>query len=167
MKLMIAALPLIAFGLAAADTPVVVNNTVKNPVPVLVQAPEPFTFTKEIFTPAGSGQIENSLFTVPAGKKLVIETISIRTRGPGLFDLRLRYNAPQLSSFVLPMVMWPVQSPLVSEGVVMSGLHNVRMYVPSNQTVRLQIAAGATLPPPAVNMTFIDVAISGHLVDEI
>jgi hypothetical protein len=169
MKLTFAALPLIAFGLAAADTPVVVNNTVKNPVPVLVQAPhETFTFSKEILNPTGSGLIEYTLFTVPAGKKLVIESIAVRTRGPGLFDLKLRYSAPQIQSFVIPLTMWPYQNPLASEGLILSGLHNVRMYVASNQAVRLQMVGGMPLPAPNQNSpTFIDFAISGHLVDEI
>lgn len=169
MKLMMAVLPLIALGLAAADTPVVVTNTVKNPVPVLVQAPhEPFTFSKEILNPAGSGQVEYTLFSVPAGKKLVIESISVRSRGPGLFDLKLRYNAPQTNSFVIPMTLWPFQSPLASEGLVVSGLHNVRLYVPSTQAVRLQMVGGMPLPAPNQNSpTFIDFSISGHLVDEI
>jgi len=169
MKLILAVLPFMAFGLAAADTPVVVNNGTKNAVPVLVQAPlETFTFSREILNPAGSGLIEYNLFNVPAGKKLVIESIAVRTRGPGLFDLKLRYNAPQNHGFVIPLASWPYQNPLPSEGVVLSGLHTVRMYVPSGQAVRLQMVGGMPLPAPNQNSpTFIDVAISGHFVDEI
>jgi len=168
MKMMFAVLPLIALGLMAADTPVVVKNSVKEPVPTQEQAPrEPFAFTKEIFNPAGSGQVEHALFSVPAGKKLVIESIGVRTRGPGLFDLKLRYNAPQTQSFVIPMALWPFQSPSASEGLVVSGLHSVKLYVPSTQSVRLQMVGGQTLPAPNQNSpTFIDVAISGYLVDE-
>lgn len=129
---------------------------------------ETFTFSKEIFNPAGSGLIEYNLFSVPAGKKLVIETIAVRTRGPGLLDLKLRYNAPQTNAFVIPMALWPSQSPPPSEGLVMSGLHNVKMYAASNQTVRLQMVGGFPLPAPNANSpTFIDFAISGYLVDEI
>lgn len=161
MKLLIAVLPSIAVRVAAADTPVVVNNSVKNAVPVLVQAPqETFTF--------GSGLIEYNLFIFPVGKKLVIETIPVRTSGPGFFDLKLRYNAPQVNAFVIPMALWPSQSSLPSEGLVMSGLHDVKMYVAANQTVRLQMVGGFPLPAPNANSPkFIDFAISGHLVDEI
>ncbi len=160
----------LALSLSAADTPVVVNNTVKNAVPVLVQAPhEPFTFTKQITNPPGSGLIEYTLFSVPAGKRLVIETISVYSRAVGLFDLRLRYNSIGfVNSFALPMTMWPVQNPLASEGATMSGLHNVRMYVASGQTVRVQMIGGLPLPAPnQASPTFLDVSISGHLTDEI
>jgi len=167
MKMMFAVLPLIALGLMAADTPVVVKNSVKEPVPTQEQAPrEPFAFTKEILNPAGSGQVEHALFSVPAGKKLVIESIGVRTRGPGLFDLKSRYNAPQTQSFVIPMALWPFQSPSASEGLVVSGLHSVKLYVPS--TIGAAPDGGRqNLPAPNQNSpTFIDVAISGYLVDE-
>ncbi len=160
----------LALSLSAADTPVVVNNTVKNAVPVLVQAPhEPFSFYKKIINPAGTGLIEYDLFAVPAGKRLVIETISVNSRATGLFDLRLTYPGIGFTNmYVLPLTMWPLQSPLASEGVVLSGLHNVRLYISANQAVRLRMVSGPTLPAPGQNTpTFLEICVSGHLVDEV
>ena len=160
----------LALGLSAADTPVVVNNSVKNPVPVLAQAPhEPFSFTKKILNPPGSGLIEYDLFTVPAGKRLVIETVSVFSRATGLFELRLTYPGIGFTNmFVLPMTLWPVQNPLPSEGIIMSGLHNMRLYVNGNLPVRLRMVGGFPLPAPNQNSpTFLDISISGHLIDEI
>ncbi len=165
MKLFIAALPFLAFALTAADTPVVVNNTEKDPVPVRVQGPsQPFSFSNQIINPGGSGLVEYPQFNVPAGKRLIIETISVRTRSVGLFDLKLRFNAPQVQAFTIPLNTHPIQSPLSTEGVILTGMHNVRIYVPGGQSVRLQMVGG---PSQNVNnQTFVDFALSGHLVDE-
>ena len=48
---------------------------------------------------------------------------------------------------------------------MLTGRHNVRIYVPRGQSVRLQLVGGWT-QASSNNQTFVDIASSGHLVDE-
>lgn len=143
---------------AAPDKEVIVINTVNEPVPIVdvgQVASQPFQVESTIGV---TGFLHDPLFSVPAGQRAVIETVSVLVIFPdvqapgGYLSVETTANAMQANHFLV----------LASQGTVLASEtrtanHSVRLYAdPGTQIfVNGALQIGSELR----------VTLSGHLVD--
>ena len=132
--------------------PVTVSGTISTaPAPTL-----PFTGGMHVTTPAG--QVTGiATFTVPAGKRAVIETVSIFGNMPfgtstASVTTQTNYVLGQLSSFPIPLTPGAFGS---------AGIAQVKLYADANTTVYCEVVTQNFQGQVDANCGF-----SGYLVDQ-
>jgi hypothetical protein len=152
---------------AFSQQEVVVANPPK--APALVQQAPAEPFVKSVSVGPTSAPNVHSLFTVPAKKRLVIETVTVIYRGGTQSNhvihgaLLHALNGPSQLTFHLPVNRSdysPNAVPTLPGAVMIAqSLANVRWYVQGGQSLQLEVLASGTFSYVA-NLTF-----SGYLVD--
>lgn len=150
--LLIAACTMAAF---AAEANVVVVNPPKAPVLTQKAPAEPFTKTVQAVT--SSNFVETTLFFVPAGKRLIVESVEVHLSGPTNtmthFEIRT-VNGIEVFRHYLPFL------PLVPNSNTLVAAQKVSWYFDPSQPVILGINRSSAGGVFAYNVT-----LSGHLVD--
>jgi hypothetical protein len=145
----------------AAVQDVKVVNTPTAPVPVRDvdhRARTPF-IAKEFFTLDDLSFNGGKGFTVPAGKRLVIESISVHAISRTGQTLETRIQPPIGSDFIdFYLSMTPIS--FGPSGLVWTGTHAVKLYADPGKQVALIINRDTPNGPAQIEWT-----ISGYLVD--
>jgi hypothetical protein len=157
--------PAEAVPVAVEGTPsVTVGNTLSQPVPTLsadAAARQPVQRTGLLIFAAGDQIEEQTLYTVPAGKRLVIEEASVRAQ---LFDgvsqamVFLRSHGGGLGGHYVPLTSIGV---IDGMGTVLVGTELLRGYADEGTNVDASI----TINTAGGNGARIEVTFTGHLVD--
>jgi hypothetical protein len=144
---------------AAGPPPGLDVNVVNTPLPVL----QPFQHDSVITTPAGllGG---NDTFTVPAGKRLVIEFVSFRATWPAGQQTTLAFIGVCNSgggvcptNFFVPAI---AQGPDFGGGALFTGSSPTRLYADAGTDVTVAIRRNAT-----TGTGLASVAVSGYLCE--
>jgi hypothetical protein len=153
---------------AASSASMFVNNDAANPVPVVEQKPTAGDPGRSAFayfenSEWGNSSSPHAEFTVPAGKRLVIESVSVQA------DLPTGQN--MLSAAVQALVNGKLQDYFMAPtftGLERLNLH--RHYVASQQTT-VYADAGTTVSVFAIRDSIatdgghFNVSVQGHLID--
>ena len=142
------------------NTPVTVTNTPANPVPTKdVDTPAKQPFQEEVVATLASGPDGAVITTVPAGKRLVIETITSNSR----IDISGVAVSPQLLLTVNNRTVTHIiglnsigQNATIS---FWTATHGVRLY--ADPSTEVHVACRAIINANQ----FCDVTISGYFVD--
>jgi len=159
---------------AHADPKVIVVNTTNNPVPVQLAsgsnapvivravdspAPQPFQTRTNITLAAGVFGALPSLFTVPAGKRLVLEFASTSVFMPSGQPIRILHvgiNNPSVANADI----YPTFRLTASGDDIYSGSQLIRLYVEPGQEVLVDFERPTTTGTASANVT-----LSGYFVD--
>jgi hypothetical protein len=146
---------------ASAQPPkdVIVVNPPDAPVPVVVQNNEPFhRFLVGTMAPGVFNMGDTLAIVVPAGKRLVIETVSAIVTTIAGQNVRIRADAYALGMFGahhLTVSPEPWQSEVDHKGI-----QSLRMYADPGSTVYIRVARDQGAGTAEVNAS-----ISGHLIN--
>ena len=137
---------------AGGPIPVTVSNLPLPTLPTDVAAPRQPVGTQVLVTVTG-GFGSDTVYTVPAGKRLVIETISATTEFPN--------TAPNSYSVLVVINNFAAFSafPLLPSGSFASGSQSVHLYADPGTTVLGRVFGKSTASDQ------IGVSLSGYLVD--
>ena len=143
-----------------------IDHTVTNPVPVskVNDAIQPFQPSNICFGPAGSGGCTVTIFTVPAGKRAVVEYFngfaSFTNAGGQVASVGLRTTVAGLVGFNNLPPTPPAVSNLNGPGAGTSWGQQVRLYADSGTTIE-----GTGIPSTTASSYSFQFNISGYLVD--
>ena len=146
---------------AVAQPPkdVIVVNPPDTPVPVVVQNNEPFHRFLTGTMAAGVFNMGDTLaVVVPAGKRLVIETVSAIVTTLAGQNVRIRADASALG-FTSAHHMTVSQEPWQAE-VDHKGIQSLRMYADPGSTVFIRVARDQ-----GAGIANVNASISGHLIN--
>ena len=148
-------------GINAAANDVTVDNSAANPVPVAVQEQpiEPVQVRTRVFLEDGESDKEEAVYTVPAGKLLVVTFVS--ANGGHVQNGLVRAEVSVGSGFFRPRVNLPIHD--VRDGGPFAAAEDVTLYARAGDTVyaRYVHQPGATASVQYVA----DFTVAGHLVD--
>jgi hypothetical protein len=142
--------------------PVIVTNPVSKPVPVTIDNTEPIRLLLQVILPDTDWSTPKAgiqFYTVPAGKRLVIEYVSYQAEN-------VDGNAGQtvlLSVFSADSILYlPMSQPMVpfSATPIVQGGQEVRHYMNPGQDVNVSLARGVT----ATGRLSVFVNITGYLI---
>ena len=119
-----------------------------------------FAVFREYDVPSGSADQTFFVATVPAGKRLVIETVETGTNVPSGQSVIFNLNTSLNSQTITHLIAVAAQGNIPTIGDTWVGTHAVRWYTDSGAdvTVRLRRSSSA-------GGAFIGVTLSGYLVD--